>query len=469
MIAGLSLLGMPGCAQMHVRDGLPGYPDMDDVGHSGQGKEMVVLGVPLENTTFDYPVVVNSRVERWVEYFTGRGRAYFTKYLERSEYFLPYIKPILVENGLPQDLVYLAMIESGFSNHARSRAKAVGPWQFIRSTGRSYGLRVDWWVDERKDIELSTRAAARYLKDLYGLFHRWELASAAYNAGENKIARAVRRYGTTDFWALTRQRFLKSETRNYVPKIMAAAILAKNREQFGFPPSGNQSPVVDDREELILTDAGVGAEFPMEMDGQAVEYVNGQARPTSLATLVPTPNVNRRGELEGNQLVEFEISSPADLFKVGRAAGISYREVKRLNPGVLRWCTHPLVPTMRIKLPAKVQGRFMANYNDTDFKRRVKFRTYKVKRGDTLGRIARRFGITVSPIKDLNSLKSNKSLRAGKRILLPIPGDRYQSLSSLDLFDQPVRKKKRRKGGKKYYKVSYKSRKAARSSSKDGI
>ena len=138
--------------------------------------------------------------------FSGRGRGFFARYLERSEFFIPYIIPLLQQNGMPEDLVYLAMIESGFNNLARSHAKAVGPWQFISATGKRYGLRVDWWVDERRDIRKSTLAAVEYLKDLYKMFSSWELAAAAYNAGESKVMRAIRRYGSNDFWVIARQR-----------------------------------------------------------------------------------------------------------------------------------------------------------------------------------------------------------------------------------------------------------------------
>jgi soluble lytic murein transglycosylase-like protein len=208
--------------------------------------DLVVQGKRLKNTTFDIPITINSRVEYWVDYFTGRGRKYFTTYLERAEFFIPYMRPILKQNGMPEDLVYLAMIESGFNNFARSNAKAVGPWQFISATGKRYGLMVNWWVDERRDIRKSTIAAVEYLKELMGMFGSFELAAASYNAGEGKLARAVQRFGTKDFWAISRHRFLKPETRDYVPKIIAAALLAKNRTQFGFEPENNIHPGADE-------------------------------------------------------------------------------------------------------------------------------------------------------------------------------------------------------------------------------
>ncbi len=140
----------------------------------------------------------------------------------------------MADNGLPRDLIYLAMAESGFQNHARSWAKAVGPWQFMPYTGRKFGLNIDWYVDERRDPLKASIAAANYLKTLHNLFGSWELAAAGYNAGEGKIARAIRMYHSKDFWRLTQGRYLRPETKNYVPKIMALAIIGKNLDVFGF-------------------------------------------------------------------------------------------------------------------------------------------------------------------------------------------------------------------------------------------
>jgi hypothetical protein len=216
---------------------------------------VLVLRRPLKMIKFDLPITINTRVEYWVDYFCGRGRPYFEKYLLRSEYYAPYIQAILRSSGMPEDLVYLAMIESGFNNLARSHARAVGPWQFISATGKRYGLTVNWWIDERRDIRKSTLAAAAYLKDLYNMFQNWELAAAAYNAGENKIGRALRQGQAKDFWQIARLRLLKQETRDYVPKLMAAAIIAKNRDVFGFP-----APVVSPDAFVKDVPAGLGVD-----------------------------------------------------------------------------------------------------------------------------------------------------------------------------------------------------------------
>lgn len=456
--------------------------------------DLVVQGVKLKNTQFDYPITVNSRVEYWVDYFTGRGRKHFVKYLERSEYFIPYIAPLLKQNNMPEDLVYLAMIESGFNNHARSFAKAVGPWQFMSATGKRYGLMVNWWVDERRDIRKSTLAAVEYLKDLYGMFQSWELAAAGYNAGENKIARAIQRYGTKDFWSLARHRFLRPETRDYVPKLIAAALISKNRELFGFAPSRGSHPGADEAiagdgelVKVIKTETPTDDDEPLAgpsgqlalASTQRDEDEDGDSRaitpstlmdlqalePGPLAKPVPTPHVTKDGQVGGEELVEFDVKSPADLLKVARAAGLSYQTVKSLNPELLRWCTPPTASSFRLKLPASSKERFLTTYNHSEFPRQVKFMTYKVRKGETLSHVARHFGIHVDPISDLNGVSSRMPLKNGLNVLLPIPNDRSRSLASLDLKDPPSKKKvrSRSKRSSKYYKITYKKRESARS------
>ena len=199
---------------------------------------------------FSISLVENDRVRYFIDFFCGRMKGFFERALERSGKYIPMMATVLQEAGLPEDLVYLSLIESGFSTAAVSKAKAVGPWQFIRATGLRYGLRIDSWVDERRDPVKSTRAAAAYLKDLHEQFGEWFLAAAAYNAGERKVEKAIQRSQTNDFWLLSQRTSLKQETRNYVPKFIAAALIAGAPEKYGFGDLAYDAPV--DYEEVTV-------------------------------------------------------------------------------------------------------------------------------------------------------------------------------------------------------------------------
>ncbi len=190
---------------------------------------------PVDNQPFfDLPVTYNQHVRTWINHFQGPGRRWFERWLSRSHRYMPSMKRTLVEAGLPQDLIYVAMIESGFSPRAVSTASAVGYWQFIAPTANRYGLKTDWWLDERRDYRKSTRAAARYLSDLYRMFDSWYLAAAAYNMGEGRLRRLIERHKTRDFWILAQKRDFPRETRDYIPKILAAMIIAKAPHLYGF-------------------------------------------------------------------------------------------------------------------------------------------------------------------------------------------------------------------------------------------
>ena len=192
----------------------------------------------------------NEQVDKWVNYFQTMGRDRMETYLSRSTRYIPMMKNVLREYRLPEDLVYVAMIESGFSPNAHSFANAVGYWQFIESTGKRHGLKVNSYVDERRDPVLSTRAAAEYFKDLYGAFGSWHLALASYNTGEYRVSRSVMRYYTRDFWYLSSKRSLPRETVNYVPKFIAAVRISKNPKKYGFDKIDYQVPLEYDTVKL---------------------------------------------------------------------------------------------------------------------------------------------------------------------------------------------------------------------------
>ena len=189
---------------------------------------------PYESSYGEIPLDDHPDVDKWIHYFTGRGRDYMQIYLERSSRYLPIMKAVLKEQGLPMNLVYVALIESGFSAKALSRANAVGYWQFIYGTGKRYGLKIDGFVDERRDFVLATKAASQYFKDLYSLFGSWHLALAAYNSGEYRVNRAVLRHYNRDFWYLSSKKALPRETRNYIPKLIAAIRISQDPQKYGF-------------------------------------------------------------------------------------------------------------------------------------------------------------------------------------------------------------------------------------------
>ncbi len=192
---------------------------------------------------FDLPITYNKRVSYWVGYYQTKGKNWFADWLERANRFMPLIQKDLKANNLPQDLAYMVMIESGFEPNAISHADAVGPWQFIQPTGERYGLKANWWLDERRDLRKSTLAAAGYIRDLYKEFGSWYLVAASYNMGETGLRRQINRHKTKDFWELSRRGALPQETMDYVPKILAAMMIAKAPTLYGFKDYAKLDPL----------------------------------------------------------------------------------------------------------------------------------------------------------------------------------------------------------------------------------
>lgn len=202
--------------------------------NSSSGNSMAHKKGTSSGVFFDLPVTYNRKVSQWISYYQTNGRKWFREWLERSTIYMPGIQKELQRAGMPQDLAYMAMIESGFSTSATSHANAVGPWQFIAPTGNRYGLRSQWWIDERRDMKKSTIAAIRYMRDLYQEFGSWYLVAASYNMGENGLRRQIQKYRTKDFWQLAALGALPAETKDYVPKIIAAMMISKSPSLYGF-------------------------------------------------------------------------------------------------------------------------------------------------------------------------------------------------------------------------------------------
>jgi len=315
----------------------------------------------VEDATYDVPIVRNESVEDYIEYFQTEIRDKFTLWLERSGRYIPLMRQVFKAHGLPEDLVFVALIESGFNPYAYSRSRAVGPWQFIKGTGRLYGLRIDNWIDERRDPIKSTYAAARYFKDLYDRFGSWPLAMAAYNAGERKIERALVRAKADDFWDLRSTRYIRRETKGYVPKFMAATIIAKNPEKYGF--------TLDYHE-------------PLQYDTASV-------------------------------------SGSADLRVIAQAAGISYEDLKELNPELRTELTPPYMEQYPLRLPVGTQQTFLNAYAQIPDDRKIIGTHYTIRRNDTLGKVARRFGTSVSLLREINHISPGQTLHQGDLLFIP--------------------------------------------------
>lgn len=195
-----------------------------------------------QRLSFDLPLTYNSKVKWWIQNFQGGGKKWFRTWLERSNAYLPNMQSMMAKKGLPQDLAYIAMIESGFSAHATSHMEAVGYWQFITPTANRYGLTTSWWLDERRDYVKSTTAATKYLEDLYRLFKNWYLTASAYNMGETRLRKLIERHGTQDFWVLSKMEGFPQETREYIPKLLATVLIAKSPKLYGFSDLNPKAP-----------------------------------------------------------------------------------------------------------------------------------------------------------------------------------------------------------------------------------
>lgn len=326
--------------------------------------EILTRDRPKNEKDFDIPIVINAQVEQFIQYFQTNIRNTFSNWLARSEKYIPFMKNLLKEHGLPEDLVYMALIESGFNPNAYSRSKASGPWQFIYLTGKRYGLKSNWWVDERRDPEKSTIAAAKYLKDLYDMFECWYLAAAGYNAGEGKISNAMKRYKTEDFWELTKYRYLKKETKDYVPQMIAAALIAKEPEKYGFVNIEYQEPLQYDK---------------------------------------------------------VEVPEITDLRIIAQACDISVEELRALNPELLRGCTPPGISNYEIKIPFGTKELFLKKFETLQPAQKIHFKVHLVKKGESIQRISKFYQVDVELLREINRLTITSRLSTGMNLLIPVP------------------------------------------------
>jgi membrane-bound lytic murein transglycosylase D len=339
----------------------------------------------LQKTASDLPLVLNDYVAGYINFFSTRGHKSLVNSWQRSGRYQEMIRRILKEEGVPQDLMYLAQAESGFHPLAVSRVGARGMWQFMHYTAPGYGLKNSWWVDDRQDPEKATRAAAKYLKDLFNQFGDWYLAMAAYNSGAGNVQRAVQRTGYADFWELYKRNVLPLETKNYVPIIVAMTIIAKNPAQYGLTPDEVDPPQAADK---VMVDYAVDL-----------------------------------------RLVAEAVDAPLD-------------QLADLNPSLLRLVT-PKDAEYELKLPAGTKQKFETAIAAIPEDKRVLWRYHRVEQGDSLDSIARKYKATPKAIAEVNNLNADDEVEAGSKLIIPISAQK-QALAANAFSKHPTHYKVRK-------------------------
>jgi membrane-bound lytic murein transglycosylase D len=314
-----------------------------------------------KNVSHDLPLTVNDEVLMFLNFFqTPKGRDIVENGLRRSGKYRDMISRVLREEGLPQDLIYLAQAESAFQPLALSRAGARGIWQFVAYRGQQYGLRHNWWIDERQDPEKATRAAAQHLRDLYGLFGDWYLAMAAYNCGPGNVQKGIERTGYADFWELYKRNVLPRETKNYVPIIIALTLIAKD-----------------------------AAHYSIQADPEAP---------------VPT-DVVKPGR-------------PIDLRLVAETIDVDVETLRSLNPSLLRMAT-PDDPSFELRLPQGTGERFTAEIAAIPPDKWISWRRHRVEPGETLAAIAKKYRLTPAAVAEANNIERTAALEPGTKLTIP--------------------------------------------------
>jgi membrane-bound lytic murein transglycosylase D len=351
----------------------------------------------LRRTQYDIPIVVNKQVLKFLDYYQGRGRKATEESLKRSGRYIDLFKSIFREHDLPLDLIYLANVESLFKPSAYSRARARGIWQFMKGTGRLYGLEIDWWLDERLDFVKSTETAARYLKDLHDEFGDWYLALAAYNGGPGRVRRALNRYGDLDYWTMTQRRMLPRETRNFVPSILASILIFRNPEHYGFH---------------------IEPDNPLEY-----EFVN----------------------------LDYQV----DLDVIAESIGMDFEAIRTLNPELMRGVTPFETSDYRLKVPLGKSQLLLTKLAALPPEKRLRLKHHKVRQGETLSVIASRYGTSIRAIADVNRIRNIHRLKLGQDLIIPLSDWKAAALSSQGKGDPSIGRHTVRRGDSMYQIARY--------------
>ena len=349
-------------------------PEISELAQLSAWDVLPLLSTGEEVESYDFPLKINDQVEYYLDFFTNRHRKTFARWLARSSRYLPMIKEEFAKAGLPLDLAYLPMIESGFNTTVSSRASAVGTWQFMRATGVSYGLTVNNYVDERRDPVKSTKAAVAYLANLYKMFDSWHLAVAAYNAGEGRIKRAMKQSDTDDFWEIAQSQYIHSETKLYVPQLIAAIMIAKDPAKYGFD--------------------NIDYDEPLEYD----------------TVLVP------RG---------------TPIKAVAVACNLPDEEILALNRHLSKAITPPSEADYPLRVPPGKKDLVAKNLPRVRPVTVTEFNDHVVKRGETLTTIRRKYNLSKTTLLKANNLEQER-LSLGQRLRIPYQTTDYR------LSDEPL-------------------------------